>query len=215
MLAEQGSPVVVFGATGRTGLAFLERARLAGTPVRAVVRDAARLGRFADDPLVESSRAAIDDPNAIASVLAGASAVVSCLGPKGTDPQGLYTRAFAAIAEGMKMAGLRRLLVVTSSGHETDPTFPLFFRAFVKPIILKKLYANMADAEKVIEACDLDWTIVRPSMFVAHRIGEPYRVREGLNPEGGWKISREHAAEFMLRELGENAWVGGHPALAY
>ena len=155
------------------------------------------------------------DPASVASVIAGASAVVSALGPRGLDPKGIYRTAFASIVAAMRATGTRRLVVVTSSGHERDPSFPLFFKAFVKPLILRRIYRDMAAAERIVEASDLDWTIVRPSMFVAHDEARRFRVEDRLNPRGGWKISREHTAEFILRELGERKWIHKHPALAY
>jgi putative NADH-flavin reductase len=208
-------PVVLFGASGRTGLAMLERAAPAGLRVRAVVRDPARIGRFAEHPNVEVVRASFDDSQSLDAAIASSSAVVSALGPRGLDPASLCTNAFRAIVTSMARVGARRLLAVTSSGHEPDKNFPLFFKAFVKPVILRRIYEDMAAAEKVVESSDLDWTIVRPSMFVGHLAAKSYRVADRLNPSGGWKISREHTAEFMLDELAQAKWIRRHPALAY
>lgn len=209
-----GAALVLFGASGRTGVAVLERAAPAGVKVRAVVRDPARLGRFADHPSVEVVRASLDNARSIDQAITPGSAVVSTLGPRGLDPAGLYTKAFAAIVASMQRVGARRLLAVTSSGHEPDTNFPLFFKAFVKPVILRRIYKDMATAEKIVEATDLDWTIVRPSMFVGHRPTKSYRVADRLNPDRGWKISREHTGEFMLDELARPNWIRRHPALA-
>lgn len=208
-------PLVLFGASGRTGVAVLERAAPAGITVRAVVRDPLRLGRFADHPNVEIVHASFDDPGSLDGVIASSSSVVSALGPRGLDPEGLYTKAFGAITASMQRVGATRFLAVTSSGHEPDRDFPVFFKAFVKPVILRRIYEDMAAAERLVEAADLDWTIVRPSMFVDHVAAKKYRVADRLNPRGGWKISREHTAEFMLDELARPKWIRRHPALAY
>lgn len=215
MTAMIGKELVLFGASGRTGMALLERAAPAGVMVRAVVRDPARLGRFAGHPNVRVVRASFDDPGSMDAAIAPDSAVVSAIGPRGLDPAGLYTSAFRAIVASMERVGARRLLAVTSSGHEPDRNFPLFFKVFVRPVILRRIYEDMAAAERIVEAADLDWTIVRPSMFVGHVAARTYRVAERLNPRGGWKISREHTAEFMLDELARPNWIRRHPALAY
>ncbi len=208
-------PLVLFGASGRTGLALLERSAPAGLRVRAVVRDPARLGRFAAHPNVEAVQAAFGDPASMDRAIASASAVVSALGPRGLDPAGLYSSAFRAIVDSMQRVGVTRLLVVTSSGHEADRNFPIFFKAFVKPVILRRIYDDMAAAEAIVAATSLDWTIVRPSMFIGHRPEASFRVADRWNPPGGWKISREHTAEFMLDELFRPKWIRRHPALAY
>lgn len=207
--------VVLLGATGRTGIALVERAASAGILLRAVVRDPSRLGRFAAHPSVRVVQAPINDARALEQALTGCCALISAIGPVGLNPRGIYSSAAEVITQSMKRAGVRRLLFVTSSGHEPDGSAPLFFRAFVRPVVLRRIYADMARAERIIEDADLEWTIVRPSMFVHHDPRRSFRVRDRLNPEGGWKISREHAAAFMLEELLNPAWIHRHPAIAY
>lgn len=207
--------VCVLGATGRTGLAFLERATIAGLHLRTVVRNPDRLGRFQQCEAVESVKADVRDPQSLVKALSGVDAVVSLLGPNGINPHGLYTQAYSSITQAMRSAGVERLIALTSSGHENDPNFPLFFRWFLKPLVLKKLYSDMAEAETVIEGTSLAWTIVRPSMFVAHQPGRAYRINDRVNPAGGWKISREDIADFVLSELLHPQWVRRYPAAAY
>lgn len=207
--------ICVFGATGRTGLAFLERARITELHLRTVVRNPERLGRFQRCANVEAIKADVCNPQSLVAPLSGIDIVVSLLGPNGINPQGLYTQSFSSITKAMHSAGVERLIVLTSSGHESDPNFPLFFRWFMKPILLKKLYADMAAAETVIEGTSLAWTIVRPAMFVSHKPGRVYRVNDRLNPTGGWKISREDIADFVLSELLDPQWIRRHPAVAY
>lgn len=205
----------MLGATGRTGLAFLERGTIAGLQLKCIVRDPNRLGRFQHCEAVEAVQADVFDAKSLSSVFQGVDAVVSLLGPNGLDPRGLYTSAFSSMAHAMQSVGVERLIALTSSGHEHDPNFPLFFRWFVKPFILHNLYVDMAAAEPIIESTQLAWTIVRPAMFVSHQPGRPYRTNDRLNPAGGWKISREDIADFVLGELKNPRWVRQHPAVAY
>lgn len=209
------SKICVFGATGRTGLAFLERATFARVRIKPVVRNTTRLERFQHHDAVEPVKADVLNPQELINVLSGIDAVVSLLGPNGIHPHGLYSRAYSSITRAMQSAGVERLIALTSSGHENDPNFPLFFRWFLKPIVLKKLYVDMAKAETVIEGTSLAWTIVRPSMFVAHQPGRAYRINDRVNPAGGWKISREDIADFVLSELLDPQWVRRYPAVAY
>lgn len=208
-------PIVLIGATGRTGLAFLERAVLSGLKVRTIVRDPSRLKKFMTSEQVEYRQIKLNDTQALSETFVDCRAVISVIGPSGINPNRLYSETYASVTEAMENAGVSRLIALTSSGHEDDPSFPLFFRWFLKPLVLRKLYDDMVTAESIIEASKLDWTIVRPSMFVKHEPGKLYRLNDRINPVGGWKISREDTGLFLLDELENDNWLRMHPAIAY
>ena len=77
--------LTIFGASGNTGHCLTEQAVSAGHEVTAVVRDPARL---TVDPhsRLRVVTADVMDPAAITPAVAGADAVLTAVGPRGTGP---------------------------------------------------------------------------------------------------------------------------------
>jgi putative NAD(P)-binding protein len=97
--------IVVFGATGMIGTRIAAELKQRGHAVTAATR---------------ATGADVTDPPSVASVAAGADAVVSAVSARGTS----YTLADVApaLVEGMREAGVRRLLVVGgASSPEVAP----------------------------------------------------------------------------------------------
>src|ERR1700721_288506 len=77
--------LTIFGATGATGTCLTAQALAAGPDVTAVVRDPARLAIPAH-PRLRVVTADVMDPASIIPAIAGADAVISAVGPRGTGP---------------------------------------------------------------------------------------------------------------------------------
>lgn len=209
--------IAICGATGATGKHVLNLALEAGHDVRVSARTPSKIER-------EHARLAVikgdaTDAKHLGEVFEGCEAVVSCLG-NGTffdqrKPTTFYTDTARAILEAMDTAGAtaRRLLAITSSGVEDDPTAPWFYRKVVKPQL--KTYENMTAMEKLVEGSDKGWTIVRPSWLRPGDATKKYRVEDRKNPAKGYKISVGDVAHFIVKELTDPQWDRKHPALAY
>ena len=78
--------LTILGATGATGTCLTSQALAAGHEVTAVVRDPARLA-VAAHPRLRTVTADVMDPASIAPAIAGADAVISAVGPRGTAPR--------------------------------------------------------------------------------------------------------------------------------
>src|ERR1700720_3068189 len=77
--------LTIFGATGATGTCLTRQALAAGHEVTAVVRDPSRLPVPAQ-PRLRTVIADVMDPASIIPAIAGADAVISAVGPRGTGP---------------------------------------------------------------------------------------------------------------------------------
>ena len=74
----------------------------------------------------------------------------------------------------------------------------------------------MARAEQfVMDTDDLDWTIVRPPRLTNGKKTGSYRVALRYVPKGGIQISRADLADFMLAQVGQDAYIRQIPTLAY
>ena len=135
------------GATGFVGSHTLEAALEAGHQVRALTR---REQPDADG--VQWVRGTLDDPAALAALVAGVDGVIHVAGLTNTpDPaefEAANVTGTAAVIAAMTAAKVRRLVFVSSLAAR-------------KPE-LSAYGASKARAEALVEASGLDWTTVRP-----------------------------------------------------
>ncbi|SEF37477.1 Putative NADH-flavin reductase [Amycolatopsis pretoriensis] len=159
--------IAIFGAGGPTGRLLIDQALTAGHRVTAITRHPASM------PSRDGLRtigADVFDPEAVEKAVTGQDAVLSALGvPAGKAPITTYSHGTAHIITAMRRHGVRRLIVVSSSGvaprRYSDGGF-LFNRVlvpYVTRVLGKTLYDDMRRMEALVRASDLEWTIVRPS----------------------------------------------------
>ncbi|MCU0947889.1 MAG: NAD(P)H-binding protein [Porphyrobacter sp.] len=141
------SLIALSGATGFVGSHTLEAALAAGYQVRALTRR-----KQPDVDGVQWVLGTLDDPAALAALVAGVDAVVHVAGLTNTPDPGEFEAANVAgtanIIAAMHDAKVKRLVFVSSLAAR-------------KPE-LSAYGASKARAEALVEASGLDWTTVRP-----------------------------------------------------
>ncbi|MFF4413691.1 NAD(P)-dependent oxidoreductase [Streptosporangium sp. NPDC001559] len=201
--------LIVFGATGGTGLQVVVRALDAGHDVTAVVRDPARLGAggvagggAGGDPRLTVIRGDVLEPEPWRRNVGGHDAVLSCLGSRDRKhPTTVYSRGTSNIVDAMLGTGVRRLLCLSSAGLEIPPGTPLAQR-LVTRLVIQRLYrygyADMAAMERLVKTCSVDWTIIRPPMLTDKpATGHPRAAVDG-HLEGLRSVSRADLADYMI-----------------
>jgi putative NADH-flavin reductase len=203
--------LTVFGATGGTGSQVVRQALDAGHEVVAVVRDPARL------PVSHQNLTAVtadvmraDD---IADAVTGRDAIISALGHSRGRPDGtaanrtLCADSAGAITAAMRMAGSRRLVIVSASGPYPDAGDGPVLRYLAKPIlgrtVFKAVWSDLAAMEDVVRASGLDWTVLRPPRLTDKPLTGRYRTRQDLNLRGGLRVSRADLAHLALAVAGD------------
>lgn len=209
--------ITIIGATGPSGLLVVEQALDRGWSVNAVVRSPQKLGDLAQR--VRITVGDVFDPTVLSEALAGTDAAVSVIGaPAGFGSKGatqVYSKAASALREALPGAGVRRLVFCTSAGVEKhDPSEKFIYRLLVKPLFLQRGYDDMALAESMIRATDLEWVLVRPGRLVDEEPSGDLRVSARLRPRGGVDVSRSSLARFILNQVEHDDWVRGTPTLA-
>jgi putative NADH-flavin reductase len=194
--------IVIFGANGQTGRLLTRQALDAGHAAIAVTR---RPGDFPfADPALVVAGADVHDVDAITDIVGGGDAVVSTLGvPFTRDPVDTYSVGTANIVSAMHTTGVRRLVVVSSTGAFPAPGrtgAPIALRLF-EPVITKTIgktvYDDMRRMETVVRDSELDWTIVRPSgLFDLDYVTE--YVAGDVDPVGAF-TSRSDLADYLIR----------------
>jgi putative NADH-flavin reductase len=210
--------LTIFAATGGIGRQALDQAIAAGHDVTAVVRNPRNLS--ATPARIVTADLADADPATLASAVAGADAVLSCLGArsKADAEAGLVRRGTLAITAAMRAAGVRRIVVVSAAPVGTvasparpappryDPGDGFLMRHLLSPITKVAFgtsYADLAQMEDVLRASDLDWTVVRPPRLTNKPLTGSYRMAYDQNVRRGLSISRADVAHVMLRVLAE------------
>jgi putative NADH-flavin reductase len=194
--------LIVFGASGGTGRAVLAAAETA----TAFVRDPAALdGR---DHVVTGS---VLDPAQVEAAIRGHDVVISALGTRPWRHQDICSEGTRVIATAMAAAGVRRLLCVSSQGVG-DSRLGTAGNMF--GFVLRRSFRDKAAMEQMLEATDLDWTVVRPGMLTNGAARGRWRAAEGGDLVGG-KIARTDVAAFMLEEATANEWVRRRPTLVW
>jgi uncharacterized protein len=171
--------IVVFGASGVIGRAITAELLARGHTVTAATRSGAPV----EGLVVQVVTGDASDPGSVARLAAGKDAIVSAIGPRrgadGEDPEDSLLSAARGLAEGLRRAGVRRLVVVGGAGSlEVAPGQRLLDTPDFPPSWKPAALAHARTLEEVYqEIDDLDWTYVCPAGVIGpgDRTGE-FRV---------------------------------------
>jgi uncharacterized protein len=170
--------IVVFGAAGAIGRGVTAELLERGHTVTAATRSGAPV----EGLVVRSVTGDASDPGWVARLVAGQDAVASATGPRrdhGEDPEDSLLGAARGLAEGLRRAGVRRLVVVGGAGSlEVVPGQRLVDSPAFPPAWKPAALAHARALDEVYrEIEDLDWTYVSPAEVIGpgERTGE-FRV---------------------------------------
>lgn len=193
--------VLVIGSTGAMGRTVLRLADPRTTKCTAFARQLSALEGVHDDVVQGDIR----DRESLATALQGMDAVLCILGgkPWRRGDRGVHEVGTRNLIAEMESAQCNRLVAVTGVGAGSSRGHgPFYYDWFARPTVLRSTYADKERQEALIESSALDWTIVRPSILVAHTPAKP--VQQRTNLAKGQKmgpISREDVSRFLLNEI--------------
>jgi putative NADH-flavin reductase len=121
------------------------------------------------------------------------------------------------IVRAMEELGVRRFICQSSLGvGDSRGQLGPFFNYFFIPLFLRNVFADKEVQEEVIKGSKLEWVIVRPAALINGPRTGVYRSWIGSpNVAVRRRISRADTADFMLRQLSEDGYLGKTPALSY
>lgn len=214
--------IALLGAAGRIGSEIREEALRRGHEVTAIVRST---GRLEEKPGLAVVVADAYDAASLASAIAGHDVFVSAFSPDPAEPlKGKPARlkqAHAAILDGVRASGVRRVLLVGGQGSLwTSPGVLVIdapdYPAEKRPhsVANVEIYRDLA-----IHHNDLDWTYVSPPgrIDAGERTGT-FRTAldEFLRDENGVSfISRADFAIAIVDELENEAHIRRRFTVAY
>ncbi|MGI9279320.1 MAG: NAD(P)-dependent oxidoreductase [Endozoicomonas sp.] len=207
--------LVIFGASGRTGVQLVKQALDQGHEVTAFVRKTtslqithARLAKVAGDVL---------NINDVESAIQGQDAILSALGAPPKDQSMLRKKGTECIINAMNNTGVKRLISLSTLGFgETRDILPFFLKYFIFPVILRHATQDHAEQEALIKDSSLDWTIVRPGNLIeGNKTGVYKHGFSNHEKPIQLKISRADVADFMLKQLSDLNYLHKAPGISY
>ncbi|OAJ54352.1 3-beta hydroxysteroid dehydrogenase [Paraburkholderia ginsengiterrae] len=209
--------IALFGATGMIGSRIAAEAARRGHQVTALARNPARVP--ADVANLKAAQADLLDAASVTAAVSGHDVVASAYAPPHDDLAAL-TKATHALVDGVRAAGLKRLVVVGGAGSlEVAPGKQLVdaegFPEAYKAIAL----AHRVAFDSYRGVTDLDWTFFAPAALIApgERTGQ---FRTGANTlladaEGNSRISAEDYAVAFVDELEQGRFIRQIATVAY
>ncbi len=193
--------LLLLGATGKAGSAFLEQALERGHLVTAMVRTPAKI--LARHPNLTVVQGDALDIAALNVHLPGHDAVISALSPGTLKHSTLQRRFMETVTTVMANCGVKRLLVLSVAFLFNDAGV---LASVLGNTIFRNIRRGSQEMEEVVQGSGLAWTIVRlPRLTAGGRVGE-YRTRAGHAPPA-LSISRGSLARFVLTEVERNQFV--------
>lgn len=203
--------ILIFGATGKTGMEVVKQALEQGNEVRAFVRNPQKM--TINDTKLSVVQGDVTDAAAVAKAMEGVDSVVVALGASANMQTDIVmAESTANIIAAMKQHGVKKVVVQSSypmSGYEDGV-------AFLKQVgmgdeQIAKMQPVLDDKKKQIELTlksGLEFVVVKPMMLTDEAGTGKYRVAENLEVKPGDKISRADVADFMLKALTDSQFVG-------
>lgn len=160
--------IVLFGATGKTGLPLLTRLLADGHQVTVLVRSPAKV--TVQHPHLSIEQGDVFAAEEVTRVIRGQEVVITTLGSRKLGPDPICATTAKTITDAMAQTGVKRLVTVSGAALGQHPG--LLMTLLVK-LLLKHILADASEADALIQKTELDWTIVRPS-----RINEAAAVQK-------------------------------------
>lgn len=196
--------IIVFGASGKTGIEVVKQALEKGHEVVAFVRNPHKITIV--DSRLTIVKGDVTDRNAVMEAVKGVDGVIVALGAS-ADMQSDVVLATGTtnIITAMKQYSVKRIIIQSSypmSGYEDGIAFLKQVEMGEEQIgMMKPVLDDKRKQIEVVLQSGLEYVVVKPMMLTDEVKTEKYRVAENLEVKPGDKISRADVADFMLKAL--------------
>lgn len=206
--------LIIFGSTGSIGRQLVKQALEQGHMVTAFARDPVRVDiKHANLQVIQGD--VLDHPASVEKAVQGHDAVLCSLGAgrKGA----VRSEGTRNIIHAMEKASVRRFICQSTLGvGDSRDNLSFFWKHIMYGLLLRPAYADHVSQENHVKKSHLDWTIVRPGAFTdGERTGQYRHGFRGTDKTTKLKISRADVADFMLKQLTDDAYLHKTPGLSY
>ena len=186
----------------------------AGHNVRALARSATAIA--VSNPSLEKMRGDALKAEDVEAALVGVDVVIQTLGVGFGDlfrPVHLFSDATQVLITAMRSHGIKRLICVTGFGAGDSRASISCLQRLPFQIVFGRAYDDKSLQEKLIKESKLDWTIARPGVLTSGPRTGRYRLLDKASQWRNGIISRADVAEFLVRQIGDQAYFRKTPVL--
>ncbi len=206
--------IAIIGASAGIGLASTRLSLERGHEVATLSRRRVSLPDHANLKRVQGSATNSDD---VRVAVEGADAILMTLGVKSPFATTLFSDSSRLLLQVLGEKGVSPTLIALTGfgagdswGYNSLPVKILF------TLLLKKVYADKSEQERVIAGGYSRWEIVRPGRLTNGAMTSRYRVLDQLvDAMQVGAISRADVAHFMVAQAENPTCLGKYPALTY
>ncbi len=207
--------ITVFGASGAIGRLLIKQVLDKGFNVRAYVRNPSKFDLKHQNLLIIQGD--LYDFDKIKQAISGVDAIISTLGPplKRTYKDFAVLEGHKNIVKSMEQENVKRFITIATPSVKSTEDKPALITKM--PTLMAKLffpsaYKEIVQVGLVVQASQLDWTIVR---FIAPNNrpkSEKIKVSFG-DTKISWGISRADIATFLFNQIEDKQYIGSMPII--
>lgn len=207
--------ITVFGASGAIGRLLIKQALDKGLNVRAFVRNPSKFDLTHQNLVVIQGE--LRDFDKIRQAVSGVDAVISTLGPplKRTYKDFSILEGHKNIVKSMEHENIKRFITIATpsvKSTEDKPALITKMPSIMARLFFPSAYKEIVQVGLVVQASQLDWTIVR---FIApnNKIQSgKIKVSYG-DTKLGFGISRADIADFVVNQIQEKQYIRSMPII--
>jgi putative NADH-flavin reductase len=208
--------VLIIGASRGIGLETVKAALEAGHSVHALARSARKIP--IDHPKLEKMAGDAFATATVKRALSGVGVVIQSLGVSAgpeviLKPTRFFSKATRVLVTAMEETEVKRLICVTGFGAGDSRGHGGFVYTLAFHLLLGRVYDDKDVQEWIVRRSKLDWVIVRPVILTDGPKTNAYRA---LVDPGDWTcgfISRADVADFLIKQIDDNAFLHKTPVL--
>lgn len=240
MAAAQERQILVFGATGPAGLAFLEEAvTIPHLQLLVYARTPSKLpnsllthpqievlpgtGSLTDAASIHSAVAHLRPTDVIVSFLGPpASQILAWMNPFGKEgKEPIFANAYRLIVDAMKSTGVRRIFAlgtISIADEKDNNMLSALAMVWIVRLLFNRGWRNMVEVGRFFDTVpveDIDWTVYRVGLLLN---GETQAATDGYLGDGKTtsSIRRSELAKWLVTQItsDESKWIGQKPVVS-
>jgi putative NADH-flavin reductase len=205
---------LVVGSTGGTGRELVRQALEQGHEVTALARTPEKLE--IKHRHLHTMKGDVTDWRSVEQAVAGQDAVLCALGTRVMRKNTIQSEGTSNIIMAMEHHGVKRLVLESSLDvGDSKGQLGFFFSFIIRPFMLRNIFADKEQQERLVMDSPLDWIIVRPAYLTDGPRTGKYRAGFAANDRIKRKISRADTADFMIKQTTETGYLRKTPGLSY
>lgn len=208
--------IALFGASGRSGKAFLNQALDKGYKIKALVRNPS--GLEIENSNLEIIKGDVLELNWVKKTIEDTDIVISLFGHVKNSPKNIQSAGTKNIIKSMEELGVKEIISLSGGAlpypEKDQPKFIDYLIRGIMGLLAKDIVVDAKNHAELLKASKLDWTIVRAPRLTLNPRKGTYRIGwVGVN--SGTELSREDLADFILNQIEKTNYKFQMPFVSY